>query len=418
MFHDLYANFYQDTLENGLSVYSKEWPNVNWFYSGVVIHAGVKEDPPGREGLAHLLEHLVGENVGDFTFSQLENRFEELGGWGSFGSTSYLATNYKFHLPAQTNSIREALTLFGKMVLMGTITRQIEEEKAVVVREYYREYEHEHARTWDMQGRPFLFEGHSRLQTYHSALGVLNEFLQCTAEELQIFYDRYYVPKNISLVCIGPTPRECMLRILQETPFSVSKRGERSSMPNAFSPQPPQRQETIVQLSEFSALAGSQLTLTYEWVVPLRFTKYSVRILCDLLEKMLTEELRYKRRITYTVNVDYEFWQDCRTLHIHIEIPPERRAMVQDLLWQVLGSLPQAEEKFLVAKQERINCIYRMDYSGYDLLQAAMSDLANYQRLISFTEELHQWEQTTFQHLLELADYLTPERHFCFLLQP
>ncbi len=418
MFHDMYADFQQDTLENGLSIYSKEWPDVNWFYSGVVVHAGAREDPPGREGLAHVVEHLVGENIDGLTFLQLEKRFEELGGWGSFGSTSYLATNYTFHFPAHTSPIHEALTLFGKMLLAGQITHQIEEEKVIVSREYHRRYEHDQSRTWELQGRHFLFEGHLRLQSFHAAIGILHEFMASTAQELQAFYERYYVPHNLSLVCIGPFPKHTLFQLLRETPFSMSKSGKRSSIPPAFAPQPPHKHETIIQLSEFSTLSAAQADLTYEWVVPLHFTRYSVRIFCDLIEKLLTEELRYKRGITYTVDVDYEFWQDCRTLHIHIEIPPERRAMVQDLLWQVLGSLPQAEEKFLAAKQERINCIYRMDYSGYDLLQAAMADLAYYQRLISFTEELHQWEQTTFQHVLELADYLTPERHFCFLLQP
>jgi predicted Zn-dependent peptidase len=418
MFHDLYANFQQETLENGLTVYSKEWPNVNWFYTGVIVHAGAREDPPGREGLAHLVEHLVSENLDDLTFPQLEKRFEELGGWASFGSTSYLATRYKFHFPACTDSILEALTLFGKMLLTEKITRQIEEEKRIVSREYHRRYEHDHSRVWELQGRPFLFEGHHRLQSFHAAIGILHEFMASTAQEIQAFYDRYYVPHNISLVCIGPFTRHALFQLLQETPFSMSKPGKRSSIPPAFLPRQPQRHETTIELSAFSTLSAARAEMTYEWVVPLHFTRYSVRIFCDLIEKVLTEELRYKRRITYTVDVDYENWQDCRTLHIHIEIPPDVRAMVQDLLWHVLGELHQAEEKFLAAKQERINCIYRMDYSGYDLLQSALADLECYHRLISFTEELLQWEQVTFQHVLDLAEYLTPEKHFCFILQP
>ena len=59
-----------------------------------------------------------------------------------------------------------------------------------------------------------------------------------------------------------------------------------------------------------------------------------------------------------------------------------------------------------------------MDYAGHDLLDAAMLDLEGYHRLISFTEELHQVEQTTFAQVRALAAYLTPERHFCFIEQP
>jgi predicted Zn-dependent peptidase len=150
-FHDMYANIQYLTLPNGLTLSIQERPQVSWFYTGVVIHAGAREDPLQREGLAHLVEHLVGENVEGFTFSQLQKRFRELGGHGWFGTTSYLATTYKFHFPAHRTSIQEALTLFGKMLLQASIIRQIEEEKAVVSREYHQRYEHKQSRTWSLQ---------------------------------------------------------------------------------------------------------------------------------------------------------------------------------------------------------------------------------------------------------------------------
>jgi len=34
---------------------------------GVVVHTGAREDPVGRTGLTHMLEHLVEENVPDMT---------------------------------------------------------------------------------------------------------------------------------------------------------------------------------------------------------------------------------------------------------------------------------------------------------------------------------------------------------------
>src|SRR5579884_561519 len=86
MFHDLYADFHVEHLENGLSLHVKEYPNVSWFYAGVVFHAGAREDPVGRSGLAHLVEHVIGENVHPSTFSQLESAFKALGGSACFGT--------------------------------------------------------------------------------------------------------------------------------------------------------------------------------------------------------------------------------------------------------------------------------------------------------------------------------------------
>lgn len=142
-------------------------------------------------------------------------------------------------------------------------------------------------------------------------------------------------------------------------------------------------------------------------------------IFCDMLEEILIEELRYKRGITYDVDAGYEYWQDCRTLYVHFETPPNMVEMAKNLVLHVIASIPhQAHNSFLDAKQEWLRRIYRMDYSGYQLLQATMTDLEGYHRLISFSEEIEHIEQIPFDHIVELALHLTPERQFCFVVLP
>ena len=304
MFHDVYDGFQQVTLPNGLSLHYKEQPGVNWFYCGAIVHAGAREDPCGREGLAHLVEHVVGENVPGLPFPQLKKHFEALGGYGWFGTTGYLSTKYKFHFPNEEKNVQEAFSLFGQMLLMGQLTHKIEEEKAIILHEYHRRYEHNEARAWSLQGRPFLFEEHPRLNTFDSAIGIAEEFMPATQEEVQGFYDHYYVPHNMSLLCLGPIRLQTVLDLVQQTPFSACKPGKRTSFSAAFSPRSPRIQEKTIRLSDFSTLTQSTANCNFEWVLPLSFTRHCVRIFCDMLEELLIEELRYKRGMTYGVEVE------------------------------------------------------------------------------------------------------------------
>jgi insulinase (Peptidase family M16) len=139
MFQEVYEGFTSTTLPNGLTVYVQP-RKVSWVYVGIVVHAGAKEDPPGRQGLAHLVEHLVSENIEGLPFPMLERRFQALGATAHFGMTSYLRTWYDFHLPAHEPAVREALTLVGTMLLQGRLTRKIEEEKTVILCEYHIDY--------------------------------------------------------------------------------------------------------------------------------------------------------------------------------------------------------------------------------------------------------------------------------------
>lgn len=224
MFQDVYDGFSSTTLPNGLTV-STQQRRVSWEYIGILVHAGAKEDPAGRSGLAHLVEQLVGENVGDLTFAQLEKRFQALGATAHFGSTSYLSTSFDVHLPASEARIQEALVLFGTMLLEGHLTRNVQEEKAVILHEYHIDYPHAFARSWALKGRPWLFEQHARLNSFHSTLGVLEEWMPCTQPDIQTFYDRYYTPANMSLVGIGALSQDRLLHLLQNTPFVCSKPG-------------------------------------------------------------------------------------------------------------------------------------------------------------------------------------------------
>lgn len=277
MFHDIYDGFQVSTLENGLSLYYKEQPEVNWFYAGMIVHAGAREDLLGREGQAHFVEHLVGENVIPMTYSQLKKRIEVLGGYGWFGTTGYLSTEYTFHFPNEEHHIQEAFSLFGQMLLMGKLTQHLEEEKSVLLAEYNRRYDHALARSWALQGRPYLFAGHPRLSIYDSAIDVLEEFMSCSQEEIQTFYDTYYVPQNMSIVCIGAIPQKKLLSLLQETPFSEEKTGQRNSLPSPFSVHLPQKHEECIRMSLFSTIILSRASCSFEWVLPLHFTRHCVR---------------------------------------------------------------------------------------------------------------------------------------------
>lgn len=419
MFQDIYADFHIEQLDNGLSVYFKKWPSASWFYAGVVIHAGAREDPVGRSGLAHLVEHIVGENVSPLTFSQLERVFKALGGYAWFGTTSYSSTEYKFHLPNEEKSIHQALDLFGQMLLLPKeLTQHIEEEKAVILREYHRRYEHEQARSWVLEGRPWLFEDHYCLHSYHSAIGMPDGFLGSSQQAVQAFYDSYYVPQNCSLICLGALPQQTILHLLQDTPFSVERLGRRNPLPEPFLPKLPQRHKHIIHLAEFSKLAQWEAEISFEWVLPLCFERRCVQLFCGLFEERLLEELRYKWQLTYSVDVNSVYYLDCRTIRIFFKTAPDAVERAQDLFWQVLRSIDQEEEKYNETKQETLASIYRMDYSGYELLESVMDDLARYQRLISFSEEIQQVQRITFEYIVKIARYLTEERHFCFIMLP
>src|SRR3982751_1209930 len=92
-------NIKERTLENGLrvvSVQDNSSPNVTiqmWY------NVGSKNDPPGRNGFAHLFEHLMFKSTKNMKSEMMDRLTEDVGG-NNNASTSDDVTNYYEVIPS------------------------------------------------------------------------------------------------------------------------------------------------------------------------------------------------------------------------------------------------------------------------------------------------------------------------------
>ncbi|MDP3954496.1 MAG: insulinase family protein [bacterium] len=110
---DPYAEIKHAKLPNGLSVYLGTWDRP-WVKMKMVVHAGAKDDPEGKDGVAHFVEHLVNNNIDGCTKEQVKGYLDEIGGSANFGSTSYEATSYKCSVPLEGNNLELALDILAR----------------------------------------------------------------------------------------------------------------------------------------------------------------------------------------------------------------------------------------------------------------------------------------------------------------
>jgi predicted Zn-dependent peptidase len=351
------------------------------------------------------------------SYKELDNYVKSLGGYGSFGSTDYLGTCFHFFLPDEETALTSALALFGQMLITAHLTRGVEKEKAIITREFHAEYPFRQAHAWKLASKQALFASHPRLRGFSTPLGTPEAFQQCTIEELQAFYDRYYVPSNIGVVSIGNLSLHCLVDALKKSPFGQQKPGQRNPLAAPFDPLPPQNHECVIHLSEWSNLSYSAAQCEFTWALPTRFDNACLLLFRRLLEEQLTHEIRQLRGFTYDIAVGGRYYQDCQDLIITIETPPEAIPTVHEIVEDVLDRSLD-EETFHGVKQAIMNSLLRPDLSGEELLHLAMDDLIADQRLQSFSELFHQVVKTTFEKMKETASYLTPERRFSLIKRP
>jgi predicted Zn-dependent peptidase len=368
--------------------------------------------------MAHLVEHLVSENVRGWTYPDLKRRMKALAVQTGFGEVNYRTSTYRLFLPDVAAILDEALSLFGEMLLTARLTRGIESEKAIIIHEYATEYPFDEMRVWKFAGQQALFENHPRLNHYETALGNPDEVNQCSGPEIQTFYDQYYVPGNLSVVSVGHRSLQAIAEALQKNSFGASKAGDRNILPVPFLVQPPRKQEMRITLSDLSTLSFSQAGCEFRWALPGTCDAYQLWLFKEMLEILLTQELRYERGLTYDVEVSSVNYQDSYHLCISLEVPPDAVEQTQEILWQVLGDMHSNEERFHETRTTKINRLACSDWSGRELVDLAMKDLEVSQRLISFQEVIHHLEEISFSQIVQLAASLTPQRQFRLIVQP
>lgn len=186
-------------LNNGLRVYSlvdRSQPNI-----AVQVWYGVggRDDPPGRSGFAHLIEHLMFRGARGMPADLIGRLTEDVGGENN-ASTDSDYTEYDDLSPAE----RLPQLLWAEARRMGGLVVDEEgfrAERAVVEQELQQEV------LSDPYGPLFEFAipkaGFATPAYGHSPIGSVADLEAATLAEAQAFHARYYRPDNAVLVVVG-----------------------------------------------------------------------------------------------------------------------------------------------------------------------------------------------------------------------
>jgi len=384
----------------------------------IVVHSGGREDPVAMPGLAHFVEHVVSQNIPNRDFDQAKDFFETCGGRTEFGSTNYLSTRYMFKVPADLSTFREAITIFGSMILGAKIEKNVDRERKVIFCEFNGCYPFLKTLEWDMSIRKALFKGH-RLETWNRPLGRPEGFLSTTEADLQSFYDKHYVPANISLVIIGGLKTDEVIAELKKSPFGLQKNGTRTQIPQPLETLliPAERTKTV-KFSDHVNFKVDQTEYNATWAFPSNFHKQAGRVFDSVLNEILFKEIREKRSLAYSISTDYTNFQDVDEYQISGMISPSATPYIDALVRKCIRMVPSRHDLFdRTLKSLKQKCLM-IDLSGLGLAGNAADDLVSDHRIIPMQEVWDDLQKVTFEQMAEATEFLSSERQYTFIVSP
>ncbi len=196
-------------LTNGLEVFVQEDHRTPRVAVNVTYHVGHKDDPPGRGGMAHLVEHLQFTGSEHTARDSFHRTMTDLGAEDINGTTGADITNYFETVPS--SSLDATLWIEADRMASsgsprrGWDTSVIDREKNVVAQELRLRYKNEpNGFRYQLLTRAVYPEGHP----YRMSLEEEAEERASTPSELTQFAAEYYTPDNATLMLVGDLTAE------------------------------------------------------------------------------------------------------------------------------------------------------------------------------------------------------------------
>lgn len=190
-------DYRESTLDNGMRVITLADHSAPIAAVQVWYHVGSKDEKPDRRGFAHMFEHMMfrgTQNIGPKAhFEYIRKVGGDANAYTSFDNTTYIQE-------VPSSQVEMVLWLEAeRMAFLKINSGYFDTERAVVAEEYRLGREQPYGTAPD-KILAEIFKQHPYRWT---PIGDMDELGAASADELQQFWNTFYVPNNAALVVVG-----------------------------------------------------------------------------------------------------------------------------------------------------------------------------------------------------------------------
>lgn len=313
--------FEKYVLPNGLEVILHEDHRTPVTAVNVWYHVGSKDEGPGKNGFAHLFEHVMFQGSRDVGEDQFFRYLERAGASDRNGTTNTDRTNYYETVP----SGELGLALWLESDRMGYLLDHANEEtfksqREVVKNERRQNYENApYGLVWQYVNEALYPASHP----YHRlTIGTPADLDNASFEDVRAFFRRYYVPNNATLVVAGDIQpaktKELIARYFGGLPRGEDASSIRGAMPS-----------TLAKEVRIDVDAGVTLPRLYiTWATPSQYAPgdaeldFASHVLSQGKSSRLYKRLVYDMQIAQNVSAYQSSSELASTFQITVTLQP------------------------------------------------------------------------------------------------
>ncbi len=386
---------------DGVPVYYKNLPWAPCINIRAVFNSGAFDDPIGKEGVAHFLEHLPGngsplipDKKAMLEWSKV-NTLNSKNAWTDFDNTNY-------YLKCLPEKYIEVLRGMKDYIFFPYLRPEdVEHERKIVTQEAWGRFTNEKFLAFTKESLNNLFDGHTR-KRYYNAVGWPETIAKISREDIVAWHKAHYGIGNFFIVLTGAVEEshvDAIKEFLKDLPkVSVAKRDDGSVSK-------PKQKRTVKYADEIGEIK-EQVEISIERAGErLPYGKEEVRNLsARLLQDLLHEKLRIENSLCYGVSVGS--WNEKTFFYGAVSVKTEEKNidLVEREFYSVLNNIKEgkSQDRFQMIKKVYLEQVKSQEMLSSGIADGAVSEISDFDgHIVTQKEQLEKIEKVTYDEVSE-----------------
>lgn len=307
---------------NGITVLFDYIQSVDSCALGVWVPAGTRDEPRGKDGVAHFVEHTAFRGTPKRSALKIARTFDNVGAYSNAYTTKEETC---FYVRALREDVPVVLDTLLDLVLNPLhLSKHIEKERSIITEEIISYEDEAEELIFDIAERDMFGDHPLGLPIVGTRESVAN----ISVEDVQTFHSSFYHTSSLLVTVSGNADINSVLRILNTIPKSTTKlKTRKRTIPKVLT-----RTNTVVyrgvqqsHLLWHVRIGGIHDVLRY----PLMLLNV---ILGDGMSSRLNLRIRENKGLAYSIYSQVQFFVDCGVMSIYAGIDEQQISKVEQLI--------------------------------------------------------------------------------------
>lgn len=404
---------------DGTPVYFKNLPWAPCIHIHIVFNTGAFNDPLGKEGLSHFLEHMIFDGSPLLPNKKAIKEWSKLNALNSWNAwTNFYQTSY--HLECLPEKFETCLIGMKDMIFKSYLkSEDVEHERKVITQEAWGRLQNQKFLDYTKTILDNLYHGHTRAR-FNSALGWPDTVARITHEDIQNWYKGNYAKGNFYLVITGAIKEEnlSVLNLLLNDIPSVNP------IPRVTENILKLKENRLVKTADEIGEIKEQVEITILRALN-HIPQEKVWMISNfrrLMHDILFERLRIENSLCYGIQIHTAFFEDHSEIVMSIKTEEKNVEIVEKEFWKVINEIENSEhkERFESIKSLGIDQARSEERLSEDIASTMVQRiLARKEKINTLVEDLEEMSSVTYEDVKNFTkEVFVPELVFTEIILP